>query len=106
MWPLKPGKAEEKAVKMATKVKKSGGGDLSELELSISNELVNLEVGSSELKTDLASLYINAAKEIDIDAGYHLITHLLTYLLAHSLTYLLTNSLPSRKKSDIIVCSV
>lgn len=54
---------------MSTKVKKSSGAELSELEVSISNELLNLEVGSSELKTDLASLYINAAKEVDIDAG-------------------------------------
>ena len=54
---------------MSTKVKKSCGAALSELEVSISNELLNLEVGTSELKTDLASLYINAAKEVDIDAG-------------------------------------
>jgi len=50
------------------KIRKPAGQEANEFEQSIAQELLNLEV-SSDLKADLKDLFINAAKEVEIDGG-------------------------------------
>eukprot|EP00934_Nitzschia_sp_Nitz4_P003529 Nitzschia sp. Nitz4//scaffold254_size28068//5930//6887//NITZ4_008148-RA/size28068-processed-gene-0.0-mRNA-1//1//CDS//3329544322//3519//frame0 len=50
------------------KIKKSSG-EPDEFELSVANELLNLEMTSTELKASLRDIYITAAKEVDCGAG-------------------------------------
>mmetsp|Transcript_123446 Transcript_123446/g.184646 ORF Transcript_123446/g.184646 Transcript_123446/m.184646 type:complete len:188 (-) Transcript_123446:92-655(-) len=48
-------------------IKSSGEAD--EFEKSVANELLNLEMTSTELKAPLRSIYITAAKEVECGAG-------------------------------------
>lgn len=75
---------------MASKIVKANGAQPDEFELSVAQELANLEVsdllfycaqvlvpntlhaiqaGASELKSELAGLTLSAAKELDMDGG-------------------------------------
>ena len=45
------------------------GGEPSELETLVAQELFNLEISAAELKGDLKDLYICGAKEIEVDAS-------------------------------------
>jgi small subunit ribosomal protein S7e len=50
------------------KIKKSSG-EPDDFEKSVANELLNLEMTSTELKASLQPIYITAAKEVDCGAG-------------------------------------
>mmetsp|Transcript_7998 Transcript_7998/g.16268 ORF Transcript_7998/g.16268 Transcript_7998/m.16268 type:complete len:192 (+) Transcript_7998:53-628(+) len=54
---------------MASKIVKSAGAQADEFELSVAQELLNLESSAPELKADLHSSFISAAKELDLDGG-------------------------------------
>jgi len=54
---------------METKIRKPKGAIPSDFELSIAQEIYGIEMGSSELKADLADLYIFSAKEVEVGAG-------------------------------------
>ena len=54
---------------MATKLVKAGGAAPTDFELQVANELYNLEANSADLKAELASLHISAAKELELDGG-------------------------------------
>eukprot|EP01039_Chlorochromonas_danica_P007537 gene7536-8335_t len=54
---------------MATKIVKSNGAQPDEFELTVAQEIANLEANANELKADLNGLTISAAKELDIDGG-------------------------------------
>jgi small subunit ribosomal protein S7e len=51
---------------MAQKITKANP---SEFELSVAQELLNLEASAAELKSDLSDLKISGAKEIELDGG-------------------------------------
>lgn len=51
---------------MATKIKKTNP---TELELSVAQEIFNLETSANELKADLHDLHITGAKEVELDGG-------------------------------------
>ena len=52
----------------AQKIRKAKGGEPDEFELTIAQEIYNLQV-SSDMKADLHSLYISAAKEVELAGG-------------------------------------
>ena len=51
---------------MSTKIKKVNPDDF---ELSVAQEILNLENSAADLKADLHDLHIVAAKEIELDGG-------------------------------------
>jgi small subunit ribosomal protein S7e len=51
------------------KIVKTGGAVPDELELSVAQEIFNLESSAADLKADLHDLHISAAKEIELDGG-------------------------------------
>jgi len=53
---------------MSAKIRKSSG-EPDEFEASVAQELLNLEMTSTELKGSLRDLYITAAKEVDCGGG-------------------------------------
>merc|ERR1712238_337653 len=48
---------------------RKSSGEPDEFEISVAQELLNLELTSADLKSDLRLLYITAAKEIDCGEG-------------------------------------
>eukprot|EP01041_Mallomonas_annulata_P008205 gene8205-16876_t len=51
------------------KILKTGGAEPDEFEAQVAQELFNLEMSASELKTDLHDLYILGAKELEVAGG-------------------------------------
>ncbi|KAL3760459.1 hypothetical protein ACHAWU_004897 [Discostella pseudostelligera] len=51
------------------KIKKANGAEPDEFEAQVAQELLNLEMTSTELKASLRDLYITAAKEVDCGSG-------------------------------------
>ncbi|EJK61079.1 hypothetical protein THAOC_18484, partial [Thalassiosira oceanica] len=66
-----------------TKVRKSSG-EPDEFENQVAQELLNLEMTSTELKASLRDLYITAAKEVDCGAGRKAIVLYVPYKLQKS----------------------
>mmetsp|Transcript_14225 Transcript_14225/g.23675 ORF Transcript_14225/g.23675 Transcript_14225/m.23675 type:complete len:192 (+) Transcript_14225:75-650(+) len=54
---------------MASKIVKSGGATADEFELAVAQELSNLEASATDMKADMRSLFISAAKELDLDGA-------------------------------------
>jgi small subunit ribosomal protein S7e len=54
---------------MSTQKIKKSSGEPDEFEASVAQELLNLEMTSTELKSSLRDLYITAAKEVDCGGG-------------------------------------
>merc|ERR1711966_223350 len=48
---------------------KAGGAEPDEFEAQVAQELLNLEMTSTELKASLRDLFITAAKEVDCGSG-------------------------------------
>merc|ERR1719498_1275709 len=53
----------------ARKIVKAGGSSPSEFEMLVAQELSNLEMSATELKSVLNDLYISAARELEVDSG-------------------------------------
>jgi small subunit ribosomal protein S7e len=53
----------------AAKIQKKKGGAPDELELTIAQEMYNLELSGSDMKGDLHGLVISAAKEVELASG-------------------------------------
>lgn len=51
------------------KIVKANGAEPTEFETTVAQELFNLEVSASELKSGLHDLYITAAREVDLDGS-------------------------------------
>ena len=51
------------------KIVKSAGVEPNEFELSVAQEIFNLESSATELKAELHELQISAAKEVELDGG-------------------------------------
>jgi small subunit ribosomal protein S7e len=51
------------------KIVKAGGAEPDEFEAQVAQDLFNLENSSQDLKVDMKSLYILAAKEIEVESG-------------------------------------
>ena len=51
------------------KIKKAKGGNPDNFELTVAQELFNLQVSAQELKADLYGLWISAAKEVELAGG-------------------------------------
>ena len=51
------------------KIVKAGGAEPSDFEAQVAQELYNLEMSASELKSDLHDLYISAARELEVESG-------------------------------------
>lgn len=66
------------------KIQKSGGGEPDEFEASVAQELLNLEMTSTELKASLRNLYITAAKEVDCGGAQKAIILYVPYKLLPS----------------------
>lgn len=52
----------------SSKIVKAAGSEPTELEMQVASEIYNLET-TSDLKAQLASLYISAARELEVDSG-------------------------------------
>jgi len=65
------------------KIKKSSG-EPDEFEMQVANELLNLEMTSTELKASLRNIYITAAKEVDCGSGRKAIVLYVPYKLLKS----------------------
>ena len=52
----------------AMKIRKAKGGEADDFEMSIAQEIYNLQV-SSDMKADLHALHIAAAKEVELAGG-------------------------------------
>mmetsp|Transcript_6057 Transcript_6057/g.9269 ORF Transcript_6057/g.9269 Transcript_6057/m.9269 type:complete len:187 (-) Transcript_6057:1760-2320(-) len=68
---------------MAAKIRKSAG-EPDEFELAVAQELLNLEMTSTELKASLRDLYITAAKDVDCGGGRKAIIIYVPYKLHKS----------------------
>merc|ERR1712137_423871 len=66
------------------KIKKAGGAEPDDFEASVAQELLNLEMTSTELKASLRDLYITAAKEVDCGHGRKAIVMYVPYKLQRS----------------------
>ncbi len=53
----------------AAKIQKKKGGAPDQLELTIAQEIYNLELSGSDMKADLHGLVISAAKEVELAGG-------------------------------------
>ena len=53
----------------AAKIQKKKGGSPDQLELTIAQEIYNLELSGSDMKADLHGLVISAAKEVELAGG-------------------------------------
>ena len=51
------------------KIKKAKGGSPDNFELTVAQELYNLQVSTAELKAELYGLHISAAKEVELAGG-------------------------------------
>jgi len=71
----KPKAAEQKSFKDAVaapqnkKISKKAGEAATEIELAVARALLELEVGTKDLTSDLADLFITSAKEVDVGQG-------------------------------------
>jgi len=68
---------------MSQKIRKASG-EPDEFELSVAQELLNLEMTSTDLKASLSDLFITAAKEVDCSAGRKAIIMYVPYKLHKS----------------------
>jgi small subunit ribosomal protein S7e len=66
----------------ADKIQKPEGQVADEFELQVAQELFNLQSSGAELKADLQTLYITAAKQVDVTAGRKAIVIFVPFRLA------------------------
>merc|ERR1712071_665814 len=68
-------------INMSTQKIRKSSGEPDEFEASVAQELLNLEMTSTELKGSLRDLYITAAKEVDCGGGRRAIILYVPYKL-------------------------
>uniref|UniRef100_A0A7R9UD79 40S ribosomal protein S7 n=1 Tax=Pinguiococcus pyrenoidosus TaxID=172671 RepID=A0A7R9UD79_9STRA len=66
---------------MEAKIKKARGQEPDDFELSVANELYQIEMSSSDLKPELRDLYILSAKDMDVGAGRRAVVIFVPYRL-------------------------